>query len=133
MMWRNQTSSITQNVFNNYYINTLKTHFCICGQTSNNMIKILLTKRNISIIHDNKLQKRRVFAYQKSPIRTITVLMINYLNSNCQCTCRKTQQRYRKVRKEILSKCYTSRSVSTLSCIWNWVLNSEVDKIDAVL
>jgi hypothetical protein len=92
---------------------------------------ILLTKRNNSIIHDNKLQNKMVFAYQKSPIRTITVLMINYLNSNCQCTCRKTQQHFRKVRREIMSKCYTATSVNTLLCTWIRVLNFEVDKIYA--
>jgi len=94
------------------------------------MFEILLKKIKISIMHDNKLQKRRVFAYQKSPIRTITVLMMNYLNSNCQCT--ETQQSYRKVRTEIMSKCYTS-SVNTLLRTGITALNSEVDKIDAVL
>lgn len=97
------------------------------------MIKILLTKRSISIMHDNKPQKKRVFAYQKSRIRITTVLMMNYLNSNCQCTCRETHQRYRKVRREIMSKCYTSMSVNTLLCAGIRVLNSEVDKTDAVL
>jgi len=84
-------------------------------------------------MHDNKLQKKRVFAYQKSPIRTITVLMVNYLNSNCHCTCTETQQRYRKVRTEIMSKCNISTSVNTLLHTEIKALNSEVDKTDAVL